>query len=98
MSICYMYILQCSDGTLYTGSTRNLEDRLNRHNSGNGANYTQKRLPVKLVYFEEFNRIDHAFNREKQIQNWSHAKKLALINNKPDILKQLAKKKFDKSS
>ena len=70
----YLYILECSDGTYYTGSTWHLEQRLNEHNSGMGANYTSKRLPVKLIYFEEYDSIKKAFEREKQIQNWSHEK------------------------
>ncbi len=76
----FMYILQCSDDSYYTGSTIDLEKRLEEHQSGNGANHTKKRLPVKLVYYEEFQRIDKAFYREKQIQGWSRAKKEALIN------------------
>jgi len=61
----YMYILECTDGTYYTGSTNNLELRLTQHQNGIGANHTKKRLPVKLIYYEEFNRIDKAFFREK---------------------------------
>jgi predicted GIY-YIG superfamily endonuclease len=64
----YIYILQCSDGSFYTGSTNNLELRLEQHQSGEGANYTKNKLPVKLLYFEEYDRIDDAFYREKQIQ------------------------------
>ncbi len=70
----YMYILLCNDGTFYTGSTKNLKRRINQHQTGNGANYTKKRRPVTLVYFEVFDRIDVAFEREKQIQSWSHIK------------------------
>lgn len=77
----FMYILLCSDGSYYTGSTIDLEKRINEHQNGNGANHTKKRLPVELVYFEEFDRIDLAFNREKQIQKWSRIKKEALIEN-----------------
>ena len=77
---CYMYILLCSDGSYYTGSTKNLKLRLSQHQSGIGANHTKKHLPVKLVYYEVFNRIDKAFYREKQIQGWSRKKKEALIN------------------
>lgn len=62
-----MYILLCSDGSYYTGSTNNLELRLAQHQWGEGANHTKKRLPVQLLYFEEFDRIDEAFYREKQI-------------------------------
>ncbi len=75
----WVYILKCSDGTYYTGSTRNLKRRLFDHNSGNGANYTKDRLPVELVYIEFHARVDHAFEREKQIQRWSRKKKEALI-------------------
>ena len=61
----YMYILLCSNGLYYTGSTKDLDRRLAQHQSGEGANFTRKHLPVELVYYEEFNRIDDAFYREK---------------------------------
>ena len=86
-----MYILECNDGSFYTGSTRNLEYRLEQHQRGEGANYTKKRLPVKLVYYEEYERIDEAFYREKQVQGWSRKKKLALINDEHDKLPKLSK-------
>jgi len=85
-----MYILECADGSYYTGSTNNLELRLAQHQAGEGANHTQKRLPVKLVYFEAFQRVDEAFYREKQVQGWSRKKKEALINGLPQELHQLA--------
>ena len=75
----FMYILKCADQSYYTGSTKNIETRLNQHQQGMGANHTKKRLPVELVYIEEFSRIDEAFYREKQVQGWSRAKKEALI-------------------
>ena len=90
MSKGYMYILECVDGTYYTGSTKNLELRLQQHQNGEGANYTRKRLPVKLVYIEEFDRIDKAFFREKQVQGWSRRKKEALINGEHDKLPELS--------
>jgi len=90
----FMYILECADGSFYTGSTKDLEKRLWEHNNSLGANYTKKRLPVKLVYFEEYERIDEAFNREKQIQGWSRKKKLALIEQNSNLLPALAKKIF----
>jgi len=74
-----MYILECADGSYYTGSTKDLERRLSEHQNSQGANYTKNRLPVKLIYVEEFSRIDDAFYREKQVQGWSHKKKKALI-------------------
>ena len=85
-----MYILECADGSYYTGSTKNLELRLTQHQAGEGANHTKKHLPVKLVYFEEYARIDHAFYREKQVQGWNRKKKEALINGMPQKLHELA--------
>lgn len=86
----FMYILICSHGSYYTGSTNNLELRLAQHQSGEGANHTKKRLPVQLLYFEEFDRVDEAFYREKQIKGWTRTKKEALINGQSDELKKLA--------
>ena len=83
-----MYILECSNGKYYTGSTKNLERRLNQHQSGEGANFTKKHSPVKLVYVEYFSRIDFAFYREKQVQGWSRKKKEALINGDMESLKK----------
>lgn len=88
---CYTYILKCADDSYYTGSTKDLERRLNQHQSGEGANHTKKRLPVQLVYVEISDRIDHAFYREKQIQKWSRKKKEALINGELNQLQELAK-------
>ncbi|WP_299443869.1 GIY-YIG nuclease family protein [uncultured Aquimarina sp.] len=85
-----MYILECSDGSYYTGSTKDLDKRLKQHQNGEGANHTQKRLPVKLLYYEQYNRIDTAFYREKQVQGWSRAKKEALMNGDLEELHDLA--------
>ena len=87
----YMYILLCSDGSYYTGSTIDLKRRLEQHQNGEGANHTKKRLPVTLLYFEEYSRIDEAFYREKQIQGWSRKKKEALMEGNADLLPELAK-------
>ena len=89
----YMYILKCSNNTYYTGSTKDLERRLEQHQTGQGANYTKKHLPVELVYFEKFDRIDFAFYREKQVQNWSKKKKEALISGNLNELKKLSSSK-----
>jgi putative endonuclease len=75
----YMYILECADGSYYTGSTWDLERRLWEHQNGLGANHTVKRLPVTLLYCEECERIEDAYAREKQIQGWSRKKKQALM-------------------
>ncbi|MCB0399126.1 MAG: GIY-YIG nuclease family protein [Winogradskyella sp.] len=91
----YVYILECSDGSYYTGSTIDIEKRVAEHNDGKGANHTKKRLPVELKYIEEFQRIDDAFYREKQIQGWSRAKKEALIKKQLRELKNLAECKND---
>ena len=91
----YVYILKCSDGSYYTGSTKDLERRLWQHKNGNGAKYTKTRLPVKLVYSEEYERIDEAFYREKQIKGWSRKKKEALIAGRFDKLSDLAKNRTD---
>ena len=84
----YMYILECANGSYYTGSTRNLFKRVAAHQKGKGANYTKKHLPVSLVYFEEFDRIWKAFYREKQIQRWTNNKKSALVRGKIEELKE----------
>lgn len=86
----YMYILRCADGSYYTGSTRFLERRLKQHQNGEGANHTKKHLPVELVYFEEYPRIDMAFYREKQVQGWNRRKKEALIAGEEDLLPDLS--------
>lgn len=89
----YTYILECADGTFYTGSTPDLERRVAQDEAGEGANYTAKLLPIKLVYSEWFSLIGQAFKREKQIQAWSHEKKQALIDGDIERLKEKAKKR-----
>jgi putative endonuclease len=86
----FMYILKCSDDSYYTGSTKHLYERLEQHQAGEGANHTKKYLPVELVYWEEYDRIDTAFYREKQVQGWSRKKKEALINGEQELLPSLA--------
>lgn len=86
----YMYILECSDGSYYTGSTNNLDLRLQQYQNGEGANHTRKRLPVELIYYEKFPRIDEAFYREKQVQGWSRNKKEALIRGDTNLLHKLS--------
>jgi putative endonuclease len=91
-----MYILKCADRSLYTGSTNDLQRKISEHESGYGANYTKSRLPIQLVYYEEYSRIDEAFYREKQLHRWGHKNKLALIEDNNKILPKLAKKTFRK--
>lgn len=94
----YMYILKCSNGKYYTGSTVNLENRLIQHQNGEGANFTKKFLPIELVFFQEFNTIEEAFIREKQVQGWSRKKKEAIINGEFDKLPELSLNSVVKSA
>lgn len=74
-------MVQCSDGTLYTGWTNDLKKRLEKHNAGKGARYTRGRLPVKLVYYEVFATKSEAMKRETQIKKLSRKQKLLFIIN-----------------
>lgn len=76
---CFVYLLRCGDGSLYTGSTTDLRRRLAAHRSGRGAKYTRSRLPVELVYWEEAPDWSGALRREAAIKRLTREKKLALI-------------------
>ncbi len=78
----YTYIVECADGSLYCGWTNDLEKRIADHNDGKGGKYTRSRLPVKLVYFEEFETKEEAMSREWHIKELSREEKLKLIKNK----------------
>lgn len=80
----YVYILECSDKTYYTGWTTDLEKRILVHNSGKGAKYTRGRTPVKLLYFEEFETKSEALKREVAIKKLSKGKKKNLIKKELD--------------
>ena len=75
----YVYIIQCSDGSLYTGSTTDVFRRVKTHNEKSGGSYTRVRTPVKLVYYEHYPDQSTALKREAQIKRWTKKKKLALI-------------------
>jgi putative endonuclease len=75
----YVYILRCSDGTLYTGWTTDLERRVRIHNSGKGAKYTRGKVPAEVVYFEKYDTKSEALKREYAIKQLSHLDKLKLI-------------------
>ena len=75
----YTYILECKDGTYYTGWTNNLEKRLKDHNEGRGAKYTKARLPVFLIYYEEFQTKEEAMRREYAIKHMTRSDKEKLI-------------------
>ncbi|WP_173922767.1 GIY-YIG nuclease family protein [Agromyces sp. Marseille-P2726] len=91
--MAYLYILECADGTLYVGSTIDVERRFAQHQRGEGSAYTRRRLPVRLVYTREFSRIGDAFALEKQVQGWSRAKRLALIEGRLDAFPSLSRKR-----
>ena len=95
--MAWMYILDCADGSYYIGSTKNIELRFSQHQEGSGSIYTSVRLPLKLVYSEEYERVADAFAREKQVQGWRRAKRKALINGDQELLPGLAKKIFKNS-
>lgn len=75
----YVYILTCSDNTLYTGWTNALQQRVDTHNQGKGAKYTRGRLPVRLSYWEEYPDKSLALRREAEIKQLSRTEKLQLI-------------------
>jgi putative endonuclease len=87
----WVYILQCRDGSLYVGSTSDLEARLEVHNLGNGPVFTAKRLPVQLVNSENHPKLAAAVKRERQIKRWSRTKKIALISGDKGQLKALSR-------
>ena len=78
----YLYILECSDKSYYTGITKNIEQRVATHNSGKGARYTRTRTPVKLVYQERCGKRAKAMKREIQVKSMHRKQKKALIDKK----------------
>lgn len=75
----YVYIVKCSDGTLYTGWTNDVEKRIAAHNSGSGAKYTRGRAPVAVLHLEECDCREDALRREAQIKKMTRKEKLALV-------------------
>ncbi|MCP1225521.1 GIY-YIG nuclease family protein [Sebaldella sp. S0638] len=78
----YVYIVKCSDKTYYTGYTNDLEKRLFAHNAGKGAKYTRNRIPVEIVYFEEYEDKSEAMKREYAIKRLTRVQKEKLIKSK----------------
>ena len=74
-----VYILECNDGTLYTGWTNDIDKRFKAHNDGKGAKYTKGRRPLKLVYLEELETKSEALKRENKIKKMTKDKKRQLI-------------------
>lgn len=82
MAEYFVYIVECADETLYTGYARDLETRIETHNNGLGAKYTQNRLPVELKHFESFETKSEAMKREYAIKRLSRKQKILLIESK----------------
>ncbi|MCF7794228.1 MAG: GIY-YIG nuclease family protein [Candidatus Cloacimonetes bacterium] len=93
MKSYWVYILKCSDGSYYTGSTSDIEKRLSEHKLGFYKGYTKHKRPVKLVFSQNFTNPNDAVSAEQQIKGWTRAKKEALINADFDLLVILSKKK-----
>ncbi|AUX09355.1 putative endonuclease [Halalkaliarchaeum desulfuricum] len=81
----YVYVLECADGTLYTGYTTDIERRVAEHNAGEGAKYTRGRTPVELVHLEEYDSRSAAMSREHEIKSLSRAEKRQLIGEQGDL-------------
>ena len=81
----YTYVLECKDGTLYTGWTNNLEKRVRDHNEGKGAKYTKSRRPVRLVYHEVFETKEEAMRREYAIKHMTRIEKEQMIHNESSM-------------
>jgi predicted GIY-YIG superfamily endonuclease len=94
----WAYMLHCADGSFYVGHTDDLDVRINTHMSGAFGGYTSTRLPVKLVWSDEFPSRYEALSAERQIKGWSRAKKLALIRGDWTLIAQLARCKKDRAS
>ncbi|HEX3012163.1 MAG TPA: GIY-YIG nuclease family protein [Syntrophomonadaceae bacterium] len=77
--MAFVYILECCDGTLYTGYANNVAERLKKHQQGIASKYTRSRLPVKLVYYEELQTKSEALKRELAIKNLNRCQKQMLI-------------------
>ncbi len=75
----YVYVLECADGSLYTGYTTNVERRVTEHNEGEGAKYTHGRTPVEVMYTESFGERSAAMSREYEIKQFSRSQKERLI-------------------
>jgi predicted GIY-YIG superfamily endonuclease len=90
----WVYILRCADGSYYTGCTTNLDQRLGEHHAGKTPSYTATRLPVEMVYAEEFQTIHDAIDAERRITGWSRAKKEAVIEGRWGDLPSLSKTGF----
>lgn len=94
----YVYIVECRDGSYYTGVTNDVDRRVEQHNEGLDPNcYTFKRRPVTLKYYEHFFHIKNAIAWEKQVKGWSRKKKEALFKRDYKGIQELAKSRSNKA-
>ena len=84
-SMFFVYLLECADGTFYTGQTNNLQRRMSEHKKGKGAKYVRSRLPFTLKYAETHPTRGHAMRRENEIKSWNRRKKRQLFLGDPRI-------------
>ena len=94
----WVYILECADGSYYTGCTTNIDERYGQHQAGVMRAYTSTRRPVTMVWADEFQGIADAIDSERQIKGWSRAKKQALIRGDYAALPGLSKRGFRPAS
>ena len=93
----FVYILECADGSYYVGSTTDIDVRLHEHNSGRGAAYTRRRLPVRLAWTEHYDSVADAFAMEKRLQGWRRAKREAVIRGELHLLPELSRHRAEGS-
>ena len=90
--MAWTYILLCSDGALYVGSTKNLDHRMFQHSTGVGDAFTRTRKPLTLVFAAEFDNIGEAYAFERRVKGWRREKKIALIESRFEDLPALSRK------
>jgi len=98
MRTYWVYILKCSDGSYYTGSTSNIEKRLSEHQHGEVKGYTQNRRSIELVFSENFDDVYYAISAERKIKRWTRAKKEALLEGDFNLLHKLSECRNDSNS
>ena len=94
MECFFVYMLKCSDKSYYIGLTTNIEKRIAEHRAKLGGSYTSIRLPIEVVYIQDFATKTEALVIERKLKGWSRNKKEAFLNNDWNKLSQLAKKNF----
>ena len=90
----WVYLVECSDGSFYVGSTHDIERRVSEHNEGVGAAYTRRRRPVILRWSEHYDRVEDAYAAEKRLQGWGRRKRQALIDGAFDLLPELSSRRW----